>query len=166
MRGNRDFLFGHGIEQLTGSRLLDDPTVTEIFGQRVVLMHGDLLCTDDVAYHRYRRLVTNPHTQRAFLALPRAWRRAAGTAGRRRSRDYTASLPPTLTDVNADAVTAALARHDARILLHGHTHRPAIHELQVNGRPAQRIVLGDWYEQGSVLRWTAAGFALRSLPFG
>jgi UDP-2,3-diacylglucosamine hydrolase len=166
MRGNRDFLFGRGIERRTGGHLLDDPTVEEIFGERVVLMHGDLLCTDDHAYHRYRRIVTNPLMHGLFLALPRSLRRAAGAVGRRRSRSYTASLRPSLMDVNAQTVTETLARHEATILLHGHTHRPGIHELQVGDRRARRIVLGDWYEQGSVLRWSAAGFALESLPFG
>ncbi len=165
MRGNRDFLLGARFAQRTGASLLADPTVETLFGQRVLIMHGDLLCTDDHAYQRYRRTVNNPLLQTLFLALPRAWRRAAGAEGRRRSRNHTTTRPAMIMDVNPAAVSAALQAHAAGILLHGHTHRPGIHRLDIAGQAATRIVLGDWYEQGSVLRWTAQGFDLSSLPF-
>jgi UDP-2,3-diacylglucosamine hydrolase len=166
MRGNRDFLLGSGFTQRVGGELLQDPTLTEIHGRRVLLTHGDLLCTDDHRYQRYRRIVNDPVVQRIFLALPRPWRRAAGDVGRRRSRQYTASQAPTIMDVNATAVAAAFAVHDATVLLHGHTHRPGIQHLEVMGRQCTRIVLGDWYEQGSVLTWSADGYSLTTLPFG
>jgi UDP-2,3-diacylglucosamine hydrolase len=165
MRGNRDFLLGRRFEERSGACLLPDPTVEHLFGARVIVMHGDLLCTDDHAYQRYRRRVNDPLLQRLFLALPRSWRRAAGVVGRRRSRERTAMRPAAIMDVNPGAVAAAFAAHDARILVHGHTHRPGIHQLEVNGMPRTRVVLGDWYEQGSVLAWSAAGFELRSLAF-
>ena len=165
MRGNRDFLLGADFARRTGTDLLPDPTVETLFGQRVLIMHGDLLCTDDKAYQRYRRIVNKPLLQTLFLACPRAWRRAAGTEGRRRSRNHTNSRPTMIMDVNPAAVRAALQANATAILLHGHTHRPAIHRLDIGGQAASRIVLGDWYEQGSVLRWTAQGFELSSLPF-
>jgi UDP-2,3-diacylglucosamine hydrolase len=167
MRGNRDFLLGPRFEARTGARLLPDPVVETIHGERVVVMHGDLLCTDDAAYQRYRRRVNDPRLQRLFLALPRSWRRAAGVEGRRRSRRHAEERPPEIMDVNRAAVAAVLAAHGCRTLLHGHTHRPAIHRFPANGVECTRIVLGDWYEQGSVLGWDAAGGPqLRALPFG
>ena len=165
MRGNRDFLLGTQFTRRTGTRLLADSTVENLFGERVLIMHGDLLCTDDRRYQRYRRIVNNRQLQALFLSLPRTWRRAAGTEGRRRSRQHTTSRPAMIMDVNPAAVTAALRQHEVRVLVHGHTHRPGIHRLGSAGQPATRIVLGDWYEQGSVLRWTADGYRLQSLPF-
>lgn len=166
MRGNRDFLLGAAFARRTGARLLPDPTAETLSGERVLIMHGDLLCTDDQAYQRYRRIVNNRLLQPLFLALPRSWRRAAGDEGRRRSRDYGTRQLPAVMDVNAGTVADAMRRQDARILIHGHTHRPGIHRFEIDGRDCVRIVLGDWYEQGSVLRWSDSGYELSSLPFG
>lgn len=166
MRGNRDFLLGSRFAARTGATLLADPIVETMAGERTLLMHGDLLCTDDHRYQRYRRIVHNPGIQALFLALPRAWRRAAGVEGRRRSREYQTAQPAPIADVAAAAVTAALQRHAATVLIHGHTHRPAIHRVDLPGGSARRIVLGDWYEQGSVLRLDARGYSLSSWPFG
>jgi UDP-2,3-diacylglucosamine hydrolase len=165
MRGNRDFLIGQRFARRTGAQLLADPTMETLFGQRVLIMHGDLLCTDDHAYQRYRRIVNNRFLQPLFLALPAGWRRAAGAEGRRRSRNHTNTRPPMIMDVNPAAVRHALQSHAADVLLHGHTHRPGIHHMDIDGRAVTRIVLGDWYEQGSVLRWSVQGFELTSLPF-
>lgn len=166
MRGNRDFLLGPRFAARTGATLLSDPAVEEIHGERVLVMHGDLLCTDDIAYQRYRERVNRPFLQRLFLALPRAWRRAAGSEGRRRSRRHTAERPATIMDVNPAAVAAALQTHGCRILVHGHTHRPGIQRFSAGGADCTRIVLGDWYEQGSVLEWPTTGPRLRRLAFG
>jgi UDP-2,3-diacylglucosamine hydrolase len=166
MRGNRDFLLGARFGERTGTQLLTDPTVEDVFGTRVLIMHGDQLCTDDRAYQRYRRIVNNVRLQRLFLALPRAWRRAAGVEGRRRSRAYAASGQPGIADVSPAAVAEAMAQARVNVLLHGHTHRPAIHRLDLKGVAGARIVLGDWYEQGSVLRWSPSGYDLTALPFG
>ena len=166
MRGNRDFLLGSAFARSTRAQLLPDPTIEEIHGERVLLMHGDLLCTDDHAYQRYRGIVNQPALQRLFLALPRSLRRAAGDRGRARSRRYQAGQPPAIMDVNAAAVDAALARHDASTLIHGHTHRPGIHRLGDSRRPTTRLVLGDWYQQGSVLEWDERGYRLQSFSFG
>jgi UDP-2,3-diacylglucosamine hydrolase len=143
---------------------LEEPTVATIEGERVLLMHGDTLCIDDHAYQAFRRRVRNPRLQAAFLALPLAVRRLVVAQIRNRSQTRSAGQPDYITDVNQQAVATELRQHGVRCLLHGHTHRPAIHEFQLDGAPATRIVLGDWYRQGSVLRWHAAGRELLGLP--
>ncbi|CAG0939061.1 UDP-2,3-diacylglucosamine hydrolase [Gammaproteobacteria bacterium] len=166
MRGNRDFLLGPRFAAMTGARLLPDPCVQEVGGEPVLLMHGDLLCTDDHSYQRYRKRISNPWLQRLFLSLPRSWRRAAGAEGRRRSRRHAIGRPAAFMDVNAATVADAMRQAGVRTLVHGHTHRPAIHRLEIDGKPATRAVLGDWYEQGSVLAWSATGPELHSRAFG
>jgi UDP-2,3-diacylglucosamine hydrolase len=163
MHGNRDFLLGERFAERTGCQLLGDWHVTNIEGERVVMTHGDLLCTDDLPYQELRRTVRDPAWQHEFLARSIDERRAIADDLRRRSRTETAAKPTEIMDVNADAVAAALREHDVRILIHGHTHRPAIHELMIDDAPARRIVLGAWYDAGSVLRRDSAGFRLESL---
>jgi UDP-2,3-diacylglucosamine hydrolase len=165
LRGNRDFLVGPRFAAETGFRLLADETVISLGDTPALLMHGDTLCTDDRAYQRYRRVVHDPAVQRAYLSLPARVR--AGIAGfaRRRSAAATAGKPARIMDVNPGAVDAALRRHGVHLLIHGHTHRPAVHEFALDGAAARRIVLGDWYTQGSVLRWSPAGPELRALNF-
>ena len=164
MHGNRDFLIGKRFAAATGCELLNEWQVVEIEGQRVLLTHGDLLCTDDTPYQQLRAMVREPAWQREFLAKPLEERRAIVTDLRERSKTETAAKAAEIMDVNQAAVEAALREHGVRILLHGHTHRPAIHEFVIAGEPAVRIVLGDWYDEGSVLRWDAAGFDLATLP--
>ena len=164
MHGNRDFLLAEQFCGMSGARLLPDPLIVTLYGEPVLLMHGDALCTDDRAYQRLRATVREPAWQRQFLALSIASRRALAGAARDGSRAHTAAVEYAITDVNADSVTAALRGAGTATLLHGHTHRPAIHALQVDGRPCTRIVLGDWYDQGSLLRWDQNGPELVSLP--
>jgi UDP-2,3-diacylglucosamine hydrolase len=154
MHGNRDFLLGEDYARRAGMALLPDPTVVELRGQRILLMHGDTLCTDDVEYQKFRSVVRDPHWQRAFLAKPLAERRAFAAMARGESSRQTATKQAEIMDVNEQAVLAAVRAHSVRTLIHGHTHRPATHRITVNGQIAERIVLGDWYEQGSVLTWT------------
>jgi UDP-2,3-diacylglucosamine hydrolase (EC 3.6.1.-) len=167
IHGNRDFLIGKRFSQETGVQLLEDGTVVDLYGRRVLLMHGDSLCIDDHAYQRLRRIVRNPLVQFTMRSLSLkqrqklAARMRAGSKAHIQSMDRTA---PQIMDVNANEVLATLARYDVDCIVHGHTHRPAIHHLQVNGKPATRIVLGDWYEQGSVLKWDERGYELLSLP--
>jgi len=163
MHGNRDFLIGQRFSAATGCHLLAEWHVAEISGQRVLLTHGDLLCTDDTPYMQLRAMVRDPAWQQEFLAKPLDERRAIADSLRQRSQTETASKPADIMDVNAAAVAAALRAHDVRLLLHGHTHRPFVHEILVDDRPATRIVLGAWYEQGSVLRWDDRGFRLEAL---
>lgn len=166
MAGNRDFLLGEAFAQRAGMTLLDDGTVHDIQGTPTLLMHGDVLCTDDLAYQAVRRQVRNPAWQSQILSMPLDARRAFAAKAREDSRAHTGSTLESIMDVNVDAVATAL--HDAGVtrLIHGHTHRPAIHRFEMGDRQAERIVLGDWYEQGSVLRVTPAGVALRGLAIG
>ena len=152
MHGNRDFLLGEEYARRAGMVLLTDPTVVDLYGERVLLMHGDTLCTDDSEYQKFRTLVRNPDWQRAFLAKPLAERRAFAAMARGESSRQTALKTAEITDVNLDAVQAALRAHGVRTLIHGHTHRPATHVIDLDGVRAERIVLGDWYEQASMLR--------------
>ena len=164
MHGNRDFLLGEGFAHATGCTLLADPTVIELDGEPTLLMHGDTLCTDDTEYQQFRALVRNPAWQQQFLAKPIAERRAIAANLRETSRQRTGEKAAYIMDVNPQAVEATLRAHGVRRLIHGHTHRPAVHDLSIDGEPAQRIVLGDWYEQGSVLRCDAGGLRLETLP--
>lgn len=168
MRGNRDFLLGPRFADDTGVRLLPDPCVLPLGGEPTLLMHGDLLCTDDDAYQAFRRQVREPGWSESFLAQPLAARRDFAQQARAASGEHQATLKSqgrleTITDVNDEAVAATMARYGVRRLIHGHTHRPAVHSLEVGGRRGQRIVLGDWYEHGSVLRLDADGVALSRL---
>jgi UDP-2,3-diacylglucosamine hydrolase len=164
MHGNRDFLLSEQFCRMSGAQLLPDPLIVTLYGEPVLVMHGDALCTDDRAYQRLRATVREPAWQRQFLALPIASRRALAGAARAGSQAHTAAVEYAITDVNAGSVAAALRGAGTATLLHGHTHRPAIHALQVDGRPCTRIVLGDWYDQGSLLRWDRNGPELASLP--
>ena len=166
MHGNRDFLLSEQFCRMSGAQLLPDPLVVTLYGEPVLVMHGDALCTDDRAYQRLRATVREPAWQRQFLALPIASRRALAGAARAGSQAHTAAMENAITDVNAESVAMALRGAATSTLLHGHTHRPAIHALEVDGRPRTRIVLGDWYDQGSVLRWDRRGPKLQSLPRG
>ena len=164
MHGNRDFLIGERFCRETGAALLDDGTIAERHGRRVLLMHGDTLCTDDVSYQRLRRIVRHPLVRWAFNRLGLAQRRAIAQRLRAGSRKHVGMTAPEIMDVNAAAVSEAFRSSGVDTLIHGHTHRPAVHELLVDGRSVRRIVLGDWYTQGSVLEWSREGFELRSLP--
>ena len=163
MHGNRDFLLAQQFCGMSGAALLPDPVIVTLYGERVLVMHVDALCTDDRAYQRLRATVRDPDWQRQFLALPVESRRALAGAARVGSQAHTAALEYAIADVNPSSVETALRAAGTATLLHGHTHRPAIHELQVDGRPCTRIVLGDWYDQGSLLRWDRHGPELVSL---
>jgi len=165
MRGNRDFLFGPGFAADTGAKLLPDPCVISLYEQPTLLMHGDLLCSDDVKYLAFREQVRDPAWQQRFLAQSLSARHLFAEQARAASQQHQAGLREegaldAITDVNPDTVNDTMTQFGITRLIHGHTHRPAIHSLRCAGRSAQRIVLGDWYEQGSVLRATRDGFEL------
>jgi len=164
LHGNRDFLLGPGFCERSGCRLLTDPVIAQLDGERVLLTHGDALCTDDHPYQELRSIVREPAWQQRFLALPRAHRELLADEARAGSRRHTARTVPRIMDVNAAAVTAALRAAQVRRMIHGHTHRPGVHDLEVDGEPAQRIVLGAWYEQGSYLSVERGSYELRELP--
>ena len=168
IRGNRDFLLGDAYARRAGMAILPDPAVVMLYGKPTLLMHGDLLCTDDVAYQAFRVQTRNPQWQAQFLAQPLAARLVFAQQARAASKAHQGGLREqgtmeTITDVAPATVAAALARFRIGTLIHGHTHRPAVHALAGEGRRCERIVLGDWYEQGSVLRVDTAGHRLESL---
>jgi UDP-2,3-diacylglucosamine hydrolase len=166
MHGNRDFLLGKRFCRDTGARLLDDGTIVELYGKRVLLMHGDTLCTDDPAYQRLRRIVRNPLVKWVLRNLSLRQRQRLAEKMRAGSKAHIQAMDksaPDIMDVNDQAVADTFRRFDVQYLVHGHTHRPAVHRLQIDGHEATRIVLGDWYDQGSVLRWNADGFELAGL---
>jgi len=163
MHGNRDFLLGPGFEQATGCRLLPDPTVIDLYGERVLLMHGDTLCTDDTDYLKFRAMVRNPQWVQQFLGKSVAERIGMVRELREVSKTATSTKKPEIMDVNAAAVESAFQFHGVRHLIHGHTHRPAQHTLSLDGQTVHRTVLGDWYEQGSVLVCDVNGCTLENL---
>jgi len=163
MHGNRDFMLGKGFCRAAGCTLLGDPSVVELGGERVLLMHGDSLCTRDEGYMRLRRLLRNPLSLFILRHLPLSTRRKLARKLRNESRAQTRMKASDIIDVTPELIPRVLAEHGVRTLIHGHTHRPATHELEVDGRPAQRIVLGDWDQQGWALQVDESGF--QQAPF-
>ena len=168
--GNRDFLVGHDFARRAGAGLLPESAVVMLYGRPVLLMHGDSLCTDDVGYQAFRAQTRDPAWRAGFLAQPLAARLAFAAQARAASQQRQQALKQddraqfeTVTDVSPATVHATLARYGIDTLIHGHTHRPAIHKLDIDGHPARRVVLGDWYTQGSVLRVDADGMLLDTL---
>jgi UDP-2,3-diacylglucosamine hydrolase len=164
IHGNRDFLLGRGFCDNTGSQLLPDPVVAEFDGERVLLTHGDALCVDDHSYQELRSIVRTAPWQRRFLALPLADRELLANQARAGSRQHTSRTIPTIMDVNPQSVATAYQVAGVRRIIHGHTHRPGIHDTLVEGVRAQRIVLGAWYEQGSYLEYENEHYELKELP--
>ncbi|MEO7068099.1 MAG: UDP-2,3-diacylglucosamine diphosphatase [Rhodanobacter sp.] len=163
MVGNRDFLLGETFAHRAGMTLLDDGTVHDIQGRRTLLMHGDVLCTDDVAYQAVRAQVRTPEWKAQIMSMSLEARRAFAAKARADSKAHTGSTMESIMDVNAGAVDSAMQQAGVTRLIHGHTHRPAVHSLELDGQAAERIVLGDWYEHGSVLRVTKDDVDLRGL---
>ena len=163
LHGNRDFLIGRDFCKKTGSRLLADPVVADLDGERVLLTHGDALCTDDHSYQELRSTVRTPEWQRRFLALPLADRALVANQARAGSKEHTSRAIPNIMDVNEDAVSTAYRATRVRRIIHGHTHRPGIHDTAIEGEPAQRLVLGAWYEQGSYIQYENGRYELRNL---
>jgi UDP-2,3-diacylglucosamine hydrolase len=168
IRGNRDFLLGEDYARGAGMRILPDPAVIMLHGTPVLLLHGDTLCTDDTAYQAFRAQTRDPGWQARFLDQPLEAREAFARQAREASQAHQAGLQgagtmEAITDVAPREVSAMFARYGLSTMIHGHTHRPAVHALDVAGRACRRIVLGDWYEQGSVLRADADGMRLETL---
>ena len=152
MHGNRDFLIGRAFARDTGCVLLKDPTMVDLAGRRTLLMHGDLLCTDDVPYQKFRRRVRNPIIQRLFLWKSLAKRRAIAADYRRKSGAATAEKTGGIMDVNQRTVEDYMRRHGTECLIHGHTHRPADHPFRLGGQEVDRFVLAEWHQdRGEVL---------------
>ena len=165
IRGNRDFLLGDAYAKRAGMTILPDPAVILLQGEPTLILHGDLLCSDDTAYQQFRTQTRDPRWQAQFLAQPLAARLAFAAQARAASKARYGELQAsgqseTITDVSPATVREWFARYGIRRMIHGHTHRPAIHD---EGDGATRIVLGDWYQQGSVLRASEDGFDLTAL---
>ena len=151
MHGNRDFLIGAAFCAASGARLIEDPTVAQVAGIPTLLAHGDTLCTDDHDYQAWRRVARSEDWQREFLAKPLDARRAAVGQMRERSKAVISAKPAEIMDVSLAAVNAACRAHGVRRLIHGHTHRPAHHDFELDGVTCERWVLPDWYGPGGYL---------------
>lgn len=162
-RGNRDFLLGEGFARATGATLLPDEQIVDVDGQRVVVMHGDELCTGDAEYQRYRARMRSPASLKRLRAMPYWMRRIIAWSLRRKSRASNALKAEAIMDVAPDAVADAFRRHGVARMIHGHTHRPARHTLDVDGAGRERIVLHDWDARGHYLEASAAGFHVREV---
>jgi len=151
MHGNRDFLLGPEFAELTGCQLLPDPSVITLDNTETLLMHGDTLCTDDTDYINFRRIIRDPDWQADFLSKPIAERIEMAKNYREMSKTAMDGKSAEIMDVNQDTIITQMKKHNVQNLIHGHTHRPGVHNFDLGGKPATRTVLGDWYEQGSVL---------------
>jgi UDP-2,3-diacylglucosamine hydrolase len=170
-RGNRDFMLGVRFAEAIGAQLLPDYAVITCAGEPALLMHGDLLCTQDTAYQKFRTQVHNPAWQNQMLSQSLAARRAYAEQARQGSQVHQQQLKTdqqleTITDVTPGEVLQTMQRYGVRRLIHGHTHRPARHALEINGQPAERIVLGDWYQQASSLVASGDQLTLSFAPAG
>ncbi|AKL40612.1 TPA: UDP-2,3-diacylglucosamine diphosphatase [Serratia marcescens] len=165
IHGNRDFLLGKRFARASGMQLLPEEKVLELYGRRILILHGDTLCTDDQAYQQFRRKVHNPLIQKLFLALPLRWRLKIAANMRARSQQSNQYKSEAIMDVNPQAVEQTMLRHDVRWMIHGHTHRPAVHRLALSNGEAHRAVLGAWHVEGSMIKVSADAVELIQFPF-
>lgn len=166
MHGNRDFMLGQGFCREAGCTLLREGSVIELNGEPVLLLHGDSLCTRDESYQRLRKRLRNPFSLWLLRNLPRSTRHKLARKLRDASRMRTREKAAEIIDVTPEVVPQVMAERGVRTLIHGHTHRPAVHKLLVDGQNAQRIVLGDWDRQGWALEVDAQGYHLAPFPLG
>jgi len=165
IHGNRDFLISKRFARESGMTLLPQERVLELYGRRVLIMHGDTLCTDDAGYQAFRAKVHQPWLQTLFLALPLFIRKRVAARMRAGSKAANSSKSLAIMDVNKHAVVAEMEKYRVQWLIHGHTHRPDVHALTVNGEPAFRVVLGAWHREGSMVKVTPDDVELIAFPF-
>lgn len=165
IHGNRDFLLGKRFARESGMTLLPEEQCLDLYGRKVLIMHGDTLCTDDTGYLAFRAKVHQPWLQTLFLALPLFIRRRIAAKMRDDSKNANSHKSMEIMDVNAHAVVEVMEKHQVQWLIHGHTHRPAVHELTANGNPAFRVVLGAWHSEGSMVKVTTDNVELIAFPF-
>ena len=163
MHGNRDFLLGKEFEAMSGCQLISEPLVIDLYGTPTLLLHGDVLCTDDSDYMQMRQQLRSPAWQQQFLAATEEQRLQVARQYRDESRSRTQTKSLEIMDVNCNAVIETMRSHGVTQLIHGHTHRPAVHELEIDGQAGKRIVLGDWYSQNSSLSCDGLGCRLSNL---
>jgi len=163
-QGNRDFLLGKQFCQDTGINLLDDYAVIDLYGTPTLLTHGDLLCTDDLAYQAFRVKSHTQAWQQAVLSKPLLLRLLAARWYRVRSYFHKSKKSQDIMDVNQDTVVKVLLDHHSLRLIHGHTHRPDVHNFEISGQPAQRFVLSAWSKNtGEILCWNSAGYQIEMI---
>ena len=160
IHGNRDFLLGKRFAKQASMTLLPEIDLIDLYGQEAVIMHGDTLCTEDVDYQAFRKKSRTWWWQRAIKSLPLFVRKKIAADYRKKSTEATALKPQDIMDVTPSEVVNCLEQYHSQLLIHGHTHRPNVHELTANNKPAKRIVLGDWYEQGAWLKVSPDGIEL------
>ena len=164
MHGNRDFLIGEDFCKASSIKLINDPQIIEIGTKKVMLTHGDELCTDDSEYQAFRSVVRNPLWQKDFLNFPISKREKIAGEAKDASKDSKESKAMEIMDVNTDAVLKAFNDHDIEIMIHGHTHRPNIHKASNEGKNLTRYVLGDWSKNSAIiLKWNEAEVELMDL---
>ncbi|OBU19802.1 UDP-2,3-diacylglucosamine diphosphatase [Photobacterium aquimaris] len=165
IHGNRDFLIGKRFSRETGITLLPEHTVVDLYGTPTLILHGDTLCIEDQAYQRYRKKVHNPVIQWLFARLPLSYRIKVGDKFRQNSGKNNQTKSQSIMDVTQTEVIRIMRDANVTQMIHGHTHRPKIHNFEIDGIPAQRIVLGDWYDNGSVLVYNVDGYQLETRNF-
>ncbi|PVZ87272.1 UDP-2,3-diacylglucosamine diphosphatase [Serratia sp. S1B] len=165
IHGNRDFLLGERFAKQSGLTLLPEQQVIDLYGRRILIMHGDTLCTDDQAYQEFRRKVHHTWIQKLFLALPLRWRLKIAAKMRAHSQQTNQQKSVAIMDVNPQAVEQAISHNNVQWLIHGHTHRPAVHTLLLGSGQAKRVVLGAWHTEGSMVKVTPDDVELISFPF-
>lgn len=165
IHGNRDFLVGKRFARQSGMILLPEEQVLTLYGKRILIMHGDTLCTDDIGYLRFRAKVHQPWLQKLFLALPLFIRQRIAAKMRAGSKASNQTKSKAIMDVNPQAVIDVMTHHHVHHLIHGHTHRPAIHELDIEHHPARRYVLGAWHHEGSMIKVSNTDIELLFFPY-
>lgn len=166
IHGNRDFLLGNRFAKKANMTLLPEIDTIDLYEQRVVIMHGDTLCTRDVDYQAFRKKSRSWWWQAIIKSLPLFVRKKIAANYRKKSAAATSIKTQEIMDVTESEVVKCLEHFQSQLLIHGHTHRPAIHDLIANNAKAQRIVLGDWYEQGAWLKVTPSSIELLNKPLG
>jgi UDP-2,3-diacylglucosamine hydrolase len=164
IHGNRDFLLGKSYAQKAGLTLLAESCVIDLYGQKALIMHGDTLCVEDIDYQKFRKKSRSWWWQFIIKSLPLSTRKKIATNYRLKSAAAKQGKSLAIMDVTPAEVVKELTAANALLLIHGHTHRPAVHNLDINGNRAQRIVLGDWYEQGAWLKVTPEVMTLLNNP--
>lgn len=164
IHGNRDFLLGERFAKKSSMILLPEVDLINLYGQSVVIMHGDTLCTRDLGYQKFRKKSRSWWWQTIIKSLPLFVRKKIAADYRKKSAAATAVKAQDIMDVTPEEVVKCLEKYNSQLLIHGHTHRPAVHDLSANNKEAQRIVLGDWYEQGAWLKVTPTSMQLMNRP--
>jgi UDP-2,3-diacylglucosamine hydrolase len=165
IHGNRDFLLGKRFADESGMILLPEEKIVELYGRKIVILHGDTLCTDDADYQHFRRRVHNPLIQKLFLYLPLCFRLRIAAYMRNQSQQNNSDKPQRIMDVNPDAVVDTFQRNNVSWMIHGHTHRPAVHTVELPAATTHRVVLGAWHVEGSMINVTAESVELIKFPF-